>query len=219
MAFLLFDGKKNYLRRDAQGNFIPVKKKILAEAWDNRKTAQNILNNSVCKNLRNRYRVVEVEDVSPPPIINQPTTKPDGKEVDNEPEQQVNFAIAFEEGDVDDAEIVEWCNRLNSFTNFVQEAEDRRKELVDMLSDVDKELSDLDHRLEAKSFNAAEGCVFSKMRRERLLKRRRIKNELTILTWLGECKVNTSMLLDIKKEVEKLNNRTYQPRKLIGLFQ
>ena len=218
MAFLLFDGKNKYLRRDAQGNFIPVKKKVLAEAWDNRQTAQNILKNSVSKNLRHRYRVVEVEDVSPPPIINKQSA--DNNQGDgNKPTQQLSISVAFKEGEVDDSELIEWCNKLNTFTSFVQEAEDRKKELSDMLSEVDQELSDIDHRLEQKPFNASQGCIYANMRRERLLRRRKIKNELTILTWLGECKVNTSMILDIKKEVSRLNGRTYQPRRLIGLFE
>ena len=57
------------------------------------------------------------------------------------------------------------------------------------------------------------------MLQNRLKKRRKIKNELQVLTQLGDCKIDSSMLVDITKAIEDMNNRIYTPRILTELFE
>lgn len=57
------------------------------------------------------------------------------------------------------------------------------------------------------------------MLRHRLRKRRKIKNELHVVTQLCECKINSSMLSNIKDVIHELDDRVYTPRKLTNLFE
>ena len=40
-----------------------------------------------------------------------------------------------------------------------------------------------------------------------------------MLTQLGDCKIDSSMLVDITKAIEDMNNRIYTPRILTELFE
>ena len=64
--FMISDGHGLYLRRDASGNYIPVKNKALGDIWEQRGKASNVLVNCISKNLRDRYRIVEIKDVAIP---------------------------------------------------------------------------------------------------------------------------------------------------------
>ncbi len=108
---------------------------------------------------------------------------------------------------------------IDNFAGFIQSAEQRRNTLSAALSDVDKEISDINHYIEFGKFNAYQGWLAFNMLRGRLKKRRKIKDELQILVQLGECKVNSEMLADIKVAIGKLKTREYQPRKLNELFK
>ena len=57
------------------------------------------------------------------------------------------------------------------------------------------------------------------MLRNRLKKRRKIKDELQVLFQLGECKMNSEMLNDVESVILDMNNREYRPRILTELFK
>ena len=66
---------------------------------------------------------------------------------------------------------------------------------------------------------AYRGWLAFNMLRHRLKKRRKIKDELQVLQQLGECKITSSMLVDIKNAISELGNRQYVPRVLTALFE
>lgn len=211
--FMISDGSGLYLRRDASGNYIPVKNKALGDIYEQREKASNVLLNCISKNLRGRYKIIKVEDsiipnqnmtVSKYNMLNK--SKDDVvKQIGNEP---------IEENELSDLSV-----NIDNLAVFVQNAEQRREALTTALSDVDKEISDINHYIEFGQFNAYQGWLAFKMLRGRLKKRRKIKDELQILIQLGECKVNSAMIEDIKASIEKLDTREYQPRKLNELFK
>lgn len=215
--FMITDGHGRYLCRDANGNFSPCKNKLLGYVWEQRSKAANILVNCVNKNLRNRYRILEIEDGIYPKkeskqvqaIKSQPVIKPKNdiaKEIGNE---------AIEENQIEDL-----TTNIDNFADFVQSAEQRKDRLLMALSDVDKEISDINHYIElGENFNTYQGWLAFNMLKNRLKKRRKIKDELHILIQLGECKVNSAMIAEIKKVIGGLDTREYQPRILKQLFE
>ena len=87
------------------------------------------------------------------------------------------------------------------------------------LSEVDKEISDINHYIEFGKFNAYQGWLAFNMLRHRLRKRRKIKNELLVIQQLGDSKITSSMLQAIKKSIAEMDNRKYIPRVLNELFE
>lgn len=210
---MLTDGHGLYLRRDASGNFIPVKSKELADVWEKRNKASNVLANCVNKNFRDRYKVVEIEEDTTPKKAAKGKIKVTVKPHDNAAMHIGNEAI-------EENKICDLTENIESFVDFVQSTEQRKETLLSALSDVDKEISDINHYIElGDSFNAYQGWLAFNMLRNRLKKRRKIKDELYILTQLGECKVNSAMLEDIKNSIGNLDSREYKPRILNELFE
>lgn len=212
--FMIADGRGLYLRRDASGNYVPVKNKALGDVWEQRGKASNVLVNCISRNLRDRYRIIEVEDVVIPKLEEMTTNR-----IDMVVKSKDDVAKRIGDEPVEENQISSLSVDIDNFAGFIQNAEQRKEVLITALSDVDKEISDINHYIEFGQFNAYQGWLAFKMLRGRLKKRRKVKDELHILTQLGECKVNSAMLADIKASIGKLSTREYQPRKLNELFE
>lgn len=208
MKYYLGDKNGYYLRRDAAGNFVPVKNILLADWWEQSSKAANILGSCVNKNLRSRYKVKAVEESISQNSIIKTSVKP---------KEEFTRSIAkelIEEGETD-----KWVNGIEVMKNFIEDSEGRKDELTEALSEVDKEISDINHYIEFGKFNAYQGYLAFDMLKQRLMKRRKIKNELTVLFQLGECKITSDKLENIQRAISELDNRKYQPRVLIDLFE
>lgn len=209
--FMISNGHGLYLRRDASGNYVPVKNKTLGDVWEQRGKASNVLVNCISRNLRNRYRIVEIEDA--------PKQETTINRIDMVIKPKDEAAKRIGDETIEENQLSDLSVDIDNFAGFIQSAEQRRNTLSAALSDVDKEISDINHYIEFGKFNAYQGWLAFNMLRGRLKKRRKIKDELQILVQLGECKVNSEMLADIKVAIGKLKTREYQPRKLSELFK
>ena len=98
------------------------------------------------------------------------------------------------------------------------DALNRKEELKIELSTVDKELSDIYHYIELRNLNAAQGYKIYKMIRDRRIKRRAIKNELAVLSIILGKKISDTTMDEIRKNIEGMDNRKYEPRVLSQLF-
>ena len=56
------------------------------------------------------------------------------------------------------------------------------------------------------------------MIKDRRIKRRSFKNELRILELISDKKIGDSLVEEINAVIEKMDNRTYEPRALTELF-
>lgn len=206
--YMISDAHGAYLRKDISGNYVPVRNQTLGDVWESREKAKNILNNCVNKNLRSRYHVIDINEKS---SHNSSKVKEENK---TQKTNYVNLTI-----DIDENHITEWSDRIEQISDIIQGTDERKEKLSIALSDVDKEILDIHHYIEWGKFNAYQGYLAFKMLKERLERRRRIKDELWILTQLGECKVSTSTLEDMKANIANLKKRIYQPRILLELFE
>lgn len=214
--FMISDGRGSYLRRDASGNYVPVKNKDFGDIWEQRGKASNVLINCINKNLRNRYRIIEIEDAA---IAIPKAEELTSNRIDMVIKSKDDVAKRIGSEPVEENRLFGLSVDIDNFAGFVQNAEQRKEALIVSLSDVDKEISDINHYIEFGKFNAYQGYLAFNMLKSRLKKRRKIKDELHILTQLGECKLNSAMLKEIKLSISKLSTREYQPRKLKELFE
>lgn len=211
VSYVLADNHGYFIKHDVfSGRYMPVGNEILADKWDARNKAQNVLSSSLPKYLRKRFHVRETEckEILPPKEKYMPITN---SRLDNVVQEQSH-------GKSGDKNIDAIKLQLDSIIDFVKDAEQRRDELIEQLSQVDRELSDVAHYMEFYSLNACEGYKAYKMMHIRRVRRRRIKNELELLSQLGECKLDSSTLTDVQSAIRELKNRSYKPRELPELF-
>jgi hypothetical protein len=215
LPYVITDGDKVYLFRDNRGNFIPTTNKNVADIWESKQKAVNVLNSCVNKNLRNRYMVMEIEVGKPKKTVEQviKVRSYENLKPNNEAAKRIINSPIVD----NDLETIK--DKLAKLYNYVQSSEERQKELANALSDVDKEISDIHHYIEFGKFNCYQGWLAFSMLRNRLKQRRKIKDELTIINQLGESIIDLNALKNIQKGIERLDSRTYQPRRLNELFE
>lgn len=210
MKYAISDGRGSYIKQDATGCYVPVRNVVLCTLYDKRATAANILKSSLSKALKKRYHVIEVEEYD------------EGHEHKDEKHIVANIDIAkkIANEEIEDDKISEVEEQIDIIASFAESASERKDTLNLKLSEVDKEISDLEHYIElGEKFDAYKGWLAFSMLRNRLKKRRKIKNELKVVTQLGECKLDADMILNIRDVINNIGNQKYQPRVLNELFE
>lgn len=204
--FLVDKSGQYYLRQNDNGDYIPVKNILFANSWNQQSKAKNVLDSCLNKNLRSRYKVIGIELKEE--IL--PELKP------IKPNEALSISIAAEQ--IVDGETEKWVSSLDDMKTFIADSEVRKDELVSALSEVDKEITDIEHYIEFGKFNAYQGYLAFNMLKQRLMKRRKIKDELTVLQQIGECKITSDKIESIQQAIHNQNNRKYKPRVLSELF-
>lgn len=91
-------------------------------------------------------------------------------------------------------------------------------ELSQRLSQIDHEITDIQHYIEFNKLNAADGYKAYKLLQDKLLVRRGIKDDMTKFQILTSAKVSDIFDGTLDKSLAALSNRTYTPRVLKELF-
>lgn len=73
--------------------------------------------------------------------------------------------------------------------------------------------------MEFYNLNAAKGYKIYKMMQERLIRRRQNKNETLKINYILTGGINGLTSKNIRKHIESMENRYYQPRVLKELFE
>lgn len=204
--YVITDGNKNYIRRDMDGKYVSARSRALADEFLEKWKAEKVLKNNLTPKKRKLYRVVE-EDT--------------GFTVIKKPEQEVHETPKEEakpEKQITLSQIDELRKKIEDIKKFIDDAENRRGELSDLLSNTDKEITDIQHYIEFSDINGDDIFSTYGMLKSRLKNRRQIKNELSVLRQLGECKMDASMFGDLLDVISDLDNKTYVPRVLTNLF-
>lgn len=102
-------------------------------------------------------------------------------------------------------------DELRSMIQRIDEMAEYREYLNYAMSEIDKEIVDIEHYIEFNNLNAAEGYKAYKMLHDANVKRRNIKNCIEIVKHLD--------ISEIKEEINRQDRRTYHPRVRTELFQ
>lgn len=199
-TYLITNGDR-FLFRNRQRKYVQTMSESMADTFT-KEQAERVLNNEVAKSIRASYYVSRCGNVK-----EELHTKPPTKE-----EMRNNSESVFTES------VQIWVDKLNDLNGLADEALKRKEKLVSDLSHVDKELADIRHYIEFTKLNACQGYKAYSMEKERLRKRRLVKNELVVVSIILDKKVGGSMTGEIKRRIEGLDKRKYEPRVLQELF-
>ena len=115
-------------------------------------------------------------------------------------------------------EIKFWVDKVHVCNNLMGCANDRKKELVNMLSNIDKEKSNVEHEIEMiERLNACEGYKQYRVLKDVLKRRRVIKDELTLVEMILEMKIQNIDVGRIDNFIYGLENRRFKYRKVANL--
>lgn len=196
--YIITDGSR-FIYRNHSGKYVPTPSEVMADIFS-RKQAEGIYNNSLPKALKSVFYVQKYD--KPPSGVKQVTQS----DMDNTEKVMVSDNIQ------------KWLDRVSDLNGLAKDALHRKEELVKQLNDVDKELLDIVHYIEFCNLNAAQGYKAYKMVKDRRIKRRTIKNELTVLEIILGNNISESISDEIRKLVERLDRRLYEPKVLKELF-
>lgn len=108
--------------------------------------------------------------------------------------------------------VTSWVERISEFNSLFVEAKHRKDELFDLLSDVDKELSNCLHMIEMTKWkNGCDGYKEYKKIKSILEKRRVIKDELSVVQSISSCNMEN---FSVNHVVDKLVNRDFTIREV-----
>ncbi len=113
--------------------------------------------------------------------------------------------------------VMDWANKAEEVGEFYERAKKRKTELNNELSEVDKELAALDHYTEFSNLNAAQGYKANQMRKETLIRRRKIKDEILVVDIIIKSPGET-MSKGVKTFLKTMEKRTYTPKVRTELF-
>lgn len=91
-------------------------------------------------------------------------------------------------------------------------------ELSSFLSRIDKEIIDIQHYIEFTDIEDDDALSTYKMLKQRLKLRRQVKNELSIIGHMRECKMEGSMIDSLSEMILNIDKKTYVPRIMTNLF-
>ena len=197
--YVITDGTR-WIMRDKHGRYVPTSCEALADVFSN-KQVTGIFQSNLSKALKSVFRVQKIDE--PSKLI---------KQISQETAQENTERVSTAEN------IQRWINKINGLNGLATEALHRKDELVQQLSKVDQELSDVNHYIEFCNLNAAQGYKAYKMIKDRRIKRRSIKNELQVVDIILSKKISETATDEIKKAIDGMDQRTYEPRVLNELF-
>jgi len=202
---MITDGNGCYIRHDAHSKrYVPVRGEKYGDVWEKREKASNICG-SLPRRLRQFYFVMQVEREAA------------AESVKTEAPSVVHTDPVLEQDDV----LKVWQSRINAAIHFAEDIVRRSEELNNLLSALDSELTDLDHYLEFnfKHLNAYQGFMMTKMRYNVLEKRRKIKDEMSVIKDVRGCLPTGEGLDQALKTIDGMDARSYKPRVLKSLFE
>ena len=197
--YVITDGTR-WIMRDKHGRYVPTSCEALADVFSN-KQATGIFQSNLSKALKSVFRVQKIDE--PSKLI---------KQISQETAQKNTEMVSTDEN------IKRWIDKIDGLNGLATEALHRKDELVQQLSKVDQELSDVNHYIEFCNLNAAQGYKAYKMIKDRRIKRRSIKNELQVVDIILSKKISETATDEIKKAIAGMDQRTYEPRVLNELF-
>lgn len=217
--YILSNGKGSYIKERFDGGYESTHDVSLAKKFDNRGKANNIKRILPNKLKRGRYEVRYVED-------------PDDKRlIVHEPQEKKRTSTVVKVRSVKPADsefMKKICdqpiqddnlNQVKNLADIIIGADERLDDLTKQQSKVDSEVSDMIHYIEHATFDLYSGWLALRALQTLLRIRRKVKDELNIIRKIVKLQIDTSEVRNVKSEIERLQDNTYIPRVLNGLFE
>lgn len=198
MGYILTNGTL-YLQKNCRGKYNKTSNINLAEIFYSENRAKNVLNNIKLRNRKGFY-VADLDSLEK--VALEVTPRKQTKRV---------------EWKKPNAYLDKW-KRAGDLNGIVSEAKQRRDEICCELSEIDSMLSDINHYIESRKFNAAHACKIEVALHKIYTKRRELKNEDTITKTIIDNLKDINFEI-VNKAITKLETQKYKPRILSDLFE
>lgn len=190
-----------YIRKDDKTNkYVPVHSLKYALQFESEMQAKAILKNSISKSVKQGYFVKTLEFAS--------------KITVNQDKQR-----GLCEKEIQQANVADFADKVKDIARVLSRAQARKTELLSKLSDIDKQVVDIEHYIEFGTFNAYQGFMAFKMLQNALKQRREYKNEIEMLAQVEECRLNVTAISPFANKISSIENKVYSPRVLSELFE
>lgn len=202
--YVITDGNGNYIRHDVgTGKYVPIRSLKGAKQFDNILKANAVLKNSISSSIRSFY---EVRLVDTSYQVDKITPESENKQSE----------IIFRE--VEDDNIQDWLSKINIIRDTLSGSGQRENELQEKLSEIDKEIVDINHYIEFGNYNACQGWRCFKMLQQLLRQRRKYKNELSVIQMIKACNFDPDAVSRLSDKISESTKKTYMPRAFPELF-
>ena len=201
-VYVITDGNGSFIRHDeGTGRYVPIRSLKHAKQWDSAAKAGAILKNSISSSIRSNYevRLVETEQTVEKLTI---------------AETQNTISLR----PIEDDNIKDWLEKVNTIQEVLSGSGNRSAELNEKLSEIDKEISDVNHYIEFGNYNACQGWRCFKMLQMLLRQRRKYKNEIQVLQMIRDCRFDKDSLAVLSERIADVSNKCYHPRAFPDLF-
>lgn len=197
MDYVIANPSKKVFIRLGKGGAFETCTKSMATYFEKEK-AKNVLKN-LPKTLR-KFNFSIFGNYNAPDL---------GSAESNVDEDNVIFNAAYRKSDSVDF----WINKMKEFQEFSGKALKRKSQLVQDLSNVDKEVSNCIHKIELTNWkNGCDGYKEYRTLKMVLEKRRKIKDELIVVSSILNSHLNEIEIEEFEKTVNWLNNRVFKIR-------
>lgn len=198
--YVLSNGEGSYITQNC-GKYVQIRSFDKAKKFPDLKRAENILRSSISKSIRSNYTPEfheNLEQVNKSSVVKQ---------------NEICFRV------IEDNNISDWQEKVKELLKMFENIEERLAELSSKLSDVDKEITDIQHYIEFGKFNCYQGWLCFKMLQTLLKQRRKYKDEIQVIQRIRECKISKDSIDVLSTTISDIKNKLYTPRKFPELFQ
>lgn len=199
MLFYIITNGKDYIKKNKEGKYVIIKNKKMADVFS-KEMAEKILKNQISKKIRIGMHIEEANEPGKEICINKSF-----KDVD-----EIKKEMYIDES----PNIQYWLDKILQINGLIDEAIKRKKELLVELSEIDKSTSDILHCMELTSLNACMGYKIYKKGGEVQRERRKIKNELELVTYIINCQENNPLYKEVFQLINHIKKRKYSPKVL-----
>lgn len=175
---------KNYIAKDSSGKYTVTTIGDKATAWSSKAKATNVLCHCFKAEFLQKYPNLKVV----------PITDGSTNDIANNPE------------------IKTWIDKVEVLAEIMDEAEIHRIELSDKLRLYESIISDVEHKLEFETLNAAELCKCAKKIQDARRKRRVVKDEIQLLKFITDSEELRTFYSQLDEFLSKMNTRVYHPK-------
>ena len=161
-VFIIEDCHGSYIRKDANtGKFVAIRSRAAAAQWEDYSKAMNVLNNCLTREQKRKYIVSELFIPDRPQHEPQQPKQPKPQEqahsplipqkkAEDKPTTDKRQLLAQMVEDVKVIGMAPWEVSLSGLLQFAQGSESKITKLSDDLSNIDKEIVDLQHYIYIK---------------------------------------------------------------------
>ena len=214
--YVITDGQGSYITQNNKtGKCVGIKNLNSATRFATLAEANNIFKNNISKKLQKSYSVKIMEE-------DQKTAEIISEVLDKNTRRTTHETVkALANKEMPKTQCGDLVKTISGVSELLNGLSQRYTKDCNLLSEVDREIVDIEHYIEFNNFNAAEGYNAYKMLQNALKRRRIIKNDRECLTFIKEAGLQKSKVDALVKGIEKFANedRMYAPRVLNELFE